>query len=89
MPPMTVVPGYPTRPGFPAPAEGSTGDTPGVEAAGLLRPHPGERGLSSPLRKRWARTPAVPRPLAGYSAYVVTLSAPGWVPGSAADVRSP
>src|SRR3954451_537885 len=39
--------------------------------------------VSSPLRKRWQRTPPVPRPLAGYSANGVTLTAPGSVPGSA------
>ena len=48
--------------------------------------------VSSPLRKRWQRTPPVPRPLAGYSANGVTLTAPGSVPGSAvrgAARRSP
>ena len=39
--------------------------------------------VSSPLRNRWQRTPPVARPLAGYSANGVTLTAPGSVPGSA------
>ena len=34
--------------------------------------------VSSPLRKRWQRTPPVARPLAGYSANGVTLTAPAW-----------
>ncbi len=41
--------------------------------------------VSSPLRKRWQRTPPVARPLAGYSPNGVTLTAPGSVPGSAVD----
>ena len=36
----------------------------------------------SPLSSRWARTPAVARPLAGYSARGVFFMEPGTVPGS-------
>src|ERR1700722_10395926 len=40
---------------------------------------------SSPLRKRWQRTPPVARPLAGYSENGVTLTDAPPVPGSAPD----
>ena len=40
---------------------------------------------SSPLRKRWQRTPPVPRPLLGYSSNGVTFTLPASVPGSAVD----
>ena len=40
---------------------------------------------SSPLRKRWQRTPPVARPLGGYSENGVTFTAPGSVPGSAVE----
>ena len=40
---------------------------------------------SSPLRKRWHRTPPVPRPLPGYSLKGVTLTEPASVPGRAED----
>ena len=55
------------------------------------RPAPARRrptrstSVSSPLRNRWQRTPPVARPLAGYSANGVTLTAPGSVPGRAVD----
>ena len=42
--------------------------------------------VSSPFRKRWQRTPPVARPLPGYSASGVTLTAPASVPGSAFEV---
>ena len=48
------------------------------------RPTQAKTRASSPLRKRWQRTPPVPRPLAGYSENGVTFTAPGSVPGSAA-----
>src|SRR5438477_290291 len=41
--------------------------------------------VSSPLRKRWQRTPPVARPLPGYSANGVSFTAPGSVPGRAVD----
>jgi hypothetical protein len=41
--------------------------------------------LSSPLRKRWQRTPPVALPLAGYSANGVTLTLAPDVPGSAPE----
>src|SRR5580692_12964380 len=40
---------------------------------------------SSPLRKRWQRTPPVARPFGGYSANGVTLTEPPPVPGSAPE----
>ena len=40
---------------------------------------------SCPRRRRWQRTPPVPRPLAGYSVNGVTFTDPASVPGSAAD----
>src|SRR5580692_6533510 len=40
---------------------------------------------SSPLRKRWQRTPPVARPLAGYSVNGVTLTDAPPVPGRAPD----
>src|ERR1700722_16767247 len=40
---------------------------------------------SSPLRKRWQRTPPVARPLGGYSENGVTLTDAPPVPGSAPD----
>src|SRR5215472_2451839 len=41
---------------------------------------------SSPLRKRWQRTPPVARPLGGYSAKGVTLTLAAPAPGSAPDL---
>src|SRR6188472_2873336 len=56
-----------------------------LDAAARAGPGPAHANtrVSSPLRKRWQRTPPVPRPLAGYSPNGVTLTAPGSVPGSA------
>ncbi len=39
--------------------------------------------MSSPLRKRWTRTPPVARPFTGYSSKAVTFAVPGAVPGKA------
>src|SRR5215471_13276740 len=59
----------------PDPVTPMTGDGP-IQA--WIRP-------SSPLRKRWQRTPPVARPLGGYSANGVTLTEAPPVPGSAPD----
>src|SRR5918994_626506 len=48
-------------------------------------PAQARRSVSSPRRNRWQRTPAVARPLAGYSVYGVTFTEPGCVPGRAVD----
>src|SRR6185436_6211480 len=41
---------------------------------------------SSPLRKRWQRTPPVARPLDGYCRNSVTFTEPASVPGSAREL---
>src|SRR5690606_24036664 len=78
-------------PGTPDPsrrplASGSSTGAP-LLAAARAGPGPAQAATnaSSPLRKRWARTPPVARPLAGYSVKGVTLTAPGSVPGRAVD----
>ncbi len=67
-------------------AAGSSMATPLAAAAraGVL-PAKASTRVSSPLRKRWQRTPPVARPFGGYSAYGVTLSEPPSVPGSAPE----
>ncbi|MCY1370078.1 hypothetical protein D9M69_571530 [compost metagenome] len=66
---------------------GSDRATPASEDA-LAGPCPAQaiRRVSSPFRNRCARTPAVARPLGGYSANAVTFPAPGAVPGKAPSV---
>ena len=56
-----------------------------ADARAGARPAQAKTRVSSPLRKRWQRTPPVARPLAGYSLNGVTFTAPGSVPGSAVE----
>ena len=78
-------------PGTPEPSRRPTasGRSTGAPLAAAARAGrgsgPREDELSSPLRKRWQRTPPVARPLAGYSANGVTLTEPASVPGSAVE----
>src|SRR5450631_2400852 len=85
MAPMGVDAGRPEPSRFPE-ASGRSSATPLAAAAlaGVPPTHPRTR-VSSPRRKRWQRTPPVARPLAGYSAYGVTLRDPGSVPGKALE----
>src|SRR5690606_1709454 len=70
-----------------APASGRTRDDPsGPTACTGTGPAQARDRPSSPLRNAWARTPPVARPLAGNSEKNDTLTRPGSVPGSAADV---
>src|SRR4029077_3609804 len=75
----------------PEPARRPTGgpSSTGVPASVAPRAGPApaqaRTSASSPLRKRWQRTPPVARPLGGNSANGVTLTAPGSVPGRAVE----
>src|SRR5690606_26152721 len=64
-------------------ASGRSTATPLPEAAiGGVGPAQARSGVWPPRRTRWHRPPPVARPLAGYSAYGVTLTEPACVPGS-------
>ena len=63
----------------------STGDPLAAAAMAGIEPAQPRSSVSSPLKKRWQRTPPVARPLPGYSAYGVTLTLPASVPGSARE----
>src|SRR5215218_8759997 len=79
------------EPGMPLPSRRptaggrSTGDPLAAAARAGAAPAQANTNASSPLRKRWQRTPTVARPLPGYSSNGVTLTAPGSVPGRAVD----
>ena len=70
----------------PSAAGRSIGTPAPAQAIGVAGPAHARIRVSSPLRKRWQRTPPVPRPLAGYSANGGDLDAPASVPGSAAEL---
>src|SRR6476659_156768 len=76
-------------PATPDPSRRATGSGRSTAAAlaaaarGGAAPAHANTSMSSPLRKRWQRTPPVARPLPGYSANGVTLTDPASVPGSA------
>ncbi len=79
------LPGTPEPSRRPSAAGRSIGAPLAAAARAGAEPAQAKTRVSSPLRKRWQRTPPVARPLAGYSANGVTLTAPGSVPGSAVD----
>ena len=86
MPAITEVPGVPDPSRRPVGSGRSIATPPAPLARAGVAPAQARTRVSSPLRKRWHRTPPVARPLGGYSAYGVTFRAPGWVPGRASLV---
>ncbi len=79
------LPGTPEPSRLPVASGRSTGAPLAAAARAGAVPAQAKTRVSSPLRKRWQRTPPVARPLGGYSEKGATLTAPGSVPGSAVD----
>ena len=79
------LPGTPEPSRRPVASGRSTGAPLEAAARAGAAPAQAKTRASSPLRKRWQRTPPVARPLGGYSVNGVTFTAPGSVPGSAVE----